>query len=152
MQKVMLGPYDYDELRGCPFCHSVGLIGEAENCQHFVAAFQEGDWARDLCPPVFCDGFRFNRRAMLATLAEADGIVCKEKPGTRRHPFIETFFSEDPGLAAKIRAAHENPIVWAGVAECPDCGMREAVLGESGTLLCYFCGANTESIQSIESM
>jgi hypothetical protein len=144
MEIQILGPYDYDLLQTCAFCDEFGLH-EIDNCPHFVVAFQDGDWHPNLCPPVFSDGFRFNRRELTAALTRSTGIVCKRKRGTSQHPRIEAYFCVDPVLTRTLRENHKLLVVRGG-AMCPSCGNSTTVLeepkertGDAGTR-CAICG------------
>lgn len=70
------------------------------NCPHFVVAFQDGDWDDDLCPPVFCNGFRHKRSEPSAAIQRTSGVVRRVKPGTARHPRIEAYFCVSADEAA----------------------------------------------------
>ena len=147
VENIHLGPFDYDEVTACPFCAGVGLtLSDVDSCPHFVVAFQDGDWHPDLCPPVFCAGFRFCRRKLTAALTRANGIVRKQKPGTSRHPRIEAYFAVDPTLARTLREDHRLRVVEGGT-QCPHCGSSSAVFDESTRdpmgnhdIRCAFCG------------
>lgn len=141
MQTQDLGPYDYDELQACPFCIGVGLLS-GDNCPHFLTAFEVGVWGRNICPPVSCDGFLYQRRELTTALAESPGIVCKAKSGTTRHPYIEAYFADDPALVAALQERFcKEPVPSA---RCPTCGNETAVVGEDDDILCALCGESTE--------
>lgn len=99
-------PFDYDDLRTCPYCRSTNLMNAAsdrylilEQCPHFVAAFESGTWARDICPPVACNGFLFDQNKLEEAVAQIDDAVMKVKPATRWHPRITAIYCRRPGTA-----------------------------------------------------
>lgn len=151
MEIQILGPYDYGLLQTCPFCDRAGLH-EVDNCPHFVVAFQDGDWHPDLCPPVFCDGFRFNRSELTAALTRSIGIVCKRKRGTAQHPWIDAYFCVDPVSARTLRENHKLLVVLGGTL-CPECGNSAVVeepkkktnMGDAG-IRCAICGEVADSL------
>src|SRR5271154_4308596 len=98
-----VGPFEYDVLTTCPFClgHCLSSL-PTDNCVHFVAAFQDGVWDQDLCPPVFCDGFRFDRESIVGDLEMTDAIQIA-KPGTKRHPEIKAYYCADPTITKSLR-------------------------------------------------
>ena len=134
-----LETYDHDSLCSCPFCEGTGLwVCDVDDCPHYVVAFQDGDWDPDLCPPVSCYGFRFDRGALTIALAKAHGVVCKKKPGTPRHPRIAAYYCVDTALAAELRDRHRKSVV--GGVHCHWCGNDTAVLGEHNDIRCSICG------------
>jgi transcription elongation factor Elf1 len=156
MNAKKLGPHDYDELESCPFCNKSNLIDHVDElpgdgCDHFVVAFQDGNFAADLCPPVSCVGFRFRRRQFEAALAKCPEIFLKIKPGTRRHPRIFAYYSADPTLSAKMREKFRLLPVVAGV-KCRVCGNETAVISEElgySQVLCAVCGDSAD-VRAIE--
>lgn len=130
--------YDYDGVRACPFCDGSGLwIFEEGNCPHYVTAFEAGEWDPDLIPPVFCDGFRFFRRALLRALQKNGGVISKRKPGTVRHPQIEALFCADPKRARRLRRKFRIPPLPGAI--CETCG-NESAVRRGSEWCCALCG------------
>ena len=132
----------YDGLACCPFCDGDGLMFSGDDCPHFVAGFQDGDWDPDLIPPVFCDGFRYQRNPLTRALTQSVGIVCKIKPSSARHPRIEAYFCLDQDQAAEFRKRFLRTVI-AG-AECHTCGNETAVVLEEDEIVCALCGSTAE--------
>ncbi len=131
--------HQYDDLQTCPFCGELGLMpGDDLNCPHFVAAFQDGDWDDDLCPPVFCNGFRYERGELSAAIQKASGVVCRVKSGTARHPRIEAYFIVSADEAAELRQRFCKQAVDG--AQCETCGNTAAVVSDAGEIICAMCG------------
>ncbi len=134
MRVETLGRYDYDSLRTCPFCGCTGLLSdEASNCPHFVAAFEDGVWARDLCPPVWANGFRFFP-SMEKMLGEYEDVIRKETPRTGRHPAIRAYYAPGPSFVEWMRNLFAKPVSKG--EPCGECGMDEVVDDN----ICYYCG------------
>ncbi len=137
METEKLGPYDYDALQACPFCGVTNLLCEGDNCAHFVVAFQTGEWARDLCPPVSCNGFQFNREHLEKALDESPGVH-RWKPSTSHHPAIDAYYIDDQALAEGLRSRYRKTRV-----RMEPCGTDGAVYGlrdEGGEIVCEICG------------
>jgi hypothetical protein len=138
--------YDYDGVRACPFCHGSGLwLPEDENCTHYVTAFQDGDWDPDVIAPVFCNGFRYFRRALLREVQKHDGVISKCKPGTLRHPQITAFFCADPKRALLLREAFRITPVPGTM--CATCGNDRAVIDpDDDDWRCALCGGPADAV------
>lgn len=147
MNIKQLGPWDYEDLRECPFCDSeptrftLNLFSDSsKGCPHFVVAFQNGGWAPDLCPPVSCNGFQFDRRVLTEALCQASQVVCKQKPVTRRHPEIRAYYCRDTALALELRNSFRlSP--FHSDEKCGNCGNDAAVWdGGRTAICCSICG------------
>jgi hypothetical protein len=140
MQYREVGPHDYDSLSQCPFCPRRGLLVDAKaNCQHFVAAFQEGLWHPRICPPVFCDGFRFEKQRMLEAIASMALVVNIAKPGTRRHPRIRVYYCALAAFVQVFRKKYRR-VPTAG-PRCTQCHNDTAVVDDVLGIICALCGS-----------
>lgn len=124
--ETALALYDYEGLRTCPFCEYGGNLISAEwstkvdRCAHCVVSIQSGAWARDICPPVTCDG-HFFRSSIVDFLADVSEVVCKWTPGTRRHPEIRVFYHPDPAFVTSLRLNFKLEPVDS-IESCGTCG------------------------------
>jgi DNA-directed RNA polymerase subunit RPC12/RpoP len=141
-----LSPFDYDDLRTCPYCGGTNLMSAASDrylvlkqCDHFVAAFENGPWARGICPPVTCNGFLFDQWELEEAAAQIDDAVMKVKPGTRRHPRIAAIYCRHPETANTLRKTFRSVPVDSGA--CAECGNKTAVIGDHDEIVCALCGA-----------
>jgi hypothetical protein len=146
MRTEIVGCFDYEPLRTCPFCGDSALwILHEEDCPHYVTAFQDGDWDPDLIPPVFCDGFRFHRRRLTQSLEKNGGVVSRFKPGTLRHPQITVFFCADPRRARELRGEFRIEPVQGTI--CANCGNGSAAIDfDDDEWRCASCGGPAEPI------
>ncbi len=135
MRVETLGWHDYDSLRSCTFCGGMGLMSdETDNCPHFIAAFEDGVWARDIYPPVCPTGFRFFS-SMEKMLGESEDVICKKTPRTGRHPAIRAYYVPNPAFAEWVRNLFAKPISKG--EPCGQCGLKEVVDDN----ICYYCGS-----------
>lgn len=142
----------YDALATCPFCDDIGLTPSGDDCGHFVTAFQDGAWDPDLCPPVFCNGFRYRREPLERTLALLPGVLCKLKPITETHPNIVAYFCADPENAAHLRDRFRRTVI-SNATHCRDCGNGSAVfVEEDNEIVCAVCGGTTELVNGLSML
>jgi|SRR5579872_645112 len=145
MREQIIGEYDYDTLRTCPFCGAFGLTGsEAEVCPHYVAAFQDGSFLVTR-PPIFCDGFRFDQDAIVQVISGSDEAVCILKLSTVKHPAVAAYYAADPAFVRELRSLFQRARFACDA--CADCGSTVAVEHPRDGLLCVICG---ESVSKVE--
>lgn len=143
MKVQLLDKHNYDSLRACPFCSGLALSGSEDiDCAHFLTAFQEGSWRGDLCPPVVCSGFLYERDAMLMEMSQSCDVICKKKPGTSSHPQIEAFFCSDATTAKVLRKKFRRAEVPG--ADCAECGYNLAVVDDQDEIRCAACGERAD--------
>jgi hypothetical protein len=139
MKIQVLDLYEYESLRTCPFCSGLALSGSSEiDCPHYLTAFQDGFWRGDLCPPVFCDGFLFEREAMVKEMSQSSDVICRKKPGTSGHPQVEAYFCSDVATVKALRKKFKRAEVPG--ADCAECGNQTAVVDELDEIRCAACG------------
>ena len=148
MLTEVLLPFDYDGLRNCPYCGGTNLMSAAsgsylvlDQCAHFIAAFEDGAWGSDICPPVTCNGFLFDRERLEEAVVLIDAATIKVKPGTRLHPTISALYCHGPATARDLRETFRRVPVNSG--GCAECGNRTAVITDRN-IVCALCGAPSD--------